>query len=141
MLSHLLQHCWPFCRDSLSLYLFGTVSARGATLRTPISLRSDDVLPTGNEWISLPDIRSIDGSLSTFNVLSMHHRGLLQVAGEHGAPALQPYFKANGKPLEFSNPSWDLIEYWIPHAHLNIAGLDATLIWCAPLIRAPRFYA
>jgi hypothetical protein len=112
--------------------LFGTVSARGATRRIPISLHSNDVLPTGNQWISLPDIRSSDGSLSTFNVLSMHHRGLLQVTGDHGAPALQPYFMANGKPLAFSNPSWELIEYWIPSAHLNIGGLDATLTWCAP---------
>lgn len=98
----------------------------------PRILHSDDVLPTGNQWISLPDIRSSDGSLSTFNVLSMHHRGLLQIAGEHGAPVLRPYFMANGKPLEFSNPSWELIEYWIPHADLNIADLDATLTWCAP---------
>lgn len=38
----------------------------------------------------------------------------------------------NGKPLEFSNPSWELIEYWIPSARINVAGLDATLTWCAP---------
>jgi hypothetical protein len=116
----------------LSLGFLGTISAQGASRRIPISLHSDDVLPTGNQWISLPDIRSSDGSLSTFNVLSMHHRGLLQVAGEHGAPVLRPYFMANGKPLEFRNPSWELIEYWIPHAYLNIAGLDAALTWCAP---------
>ncbi len=108
------------------------VSAFAASPRTPISLRPDDVLPTGNQWISLPDIRAEDGALGTFNVLSMHHRGLLQVSGEHGGPVLQPYFKANGKPLEFRNPSWELIAYWIPSAHLNVAGLDATLTYCAP---------
>ena len=112
--------------------LFGTAAVPEAARRIPISLHSDDVLPTGNQWISLPDIRSSDGSLNTFNVLSMRHRGLLQVAGDHGAPVLRPYFMANGKPLEFSNPSWELIEYWIPYAHLAIAGLDATLTWCAP---------
>jgi hypothetical protein len=119
--------------SAILLFVFFAVAAAPAAVRrTPISLHPDDVLPTGNQWISLPDIRAIDGSLNTFNVLSMHHRGLLQVSGEHGGPVLQPYFTANGKPLEFRNPSWELIEYWIPTAHLTVEGLDATLTWCAP---------
>jgi hypothetical protein len=108
------------------------LSADAAARKTSISLRPDDVLPTGNQWISLPDIRASDGSLNTFNVLSMHHRGLLQVSGEHGGPVIEPYFAANGKPLNFQNPAWELIAYWIPTAHLTVAGLDATLTWCAP---------
>ncbi len=119
----------------LAIFLFvsiGVVAAQPAVRRTPISLSPDDVLPTGNQWISLPDIRASDGALNTFNVLSMHHRGLLQVSGEHGGPVLQPYFTANGKPLDFRNPLWELIAYWIPTAHLTIAGLDASLTWCAP---------
>jgi hypothetical protein len=108
------------------------VSAFAVPRRTAISLQPHDVLPTGNQWISLPDISAADGSLRTFNVLSMRHRGLLQVSGEHGGPVLQPYFTAGGKPLAFHNPSWELIAYWIPTAHLTIDGLDATLTWCAP---------
>jgi hypothetical protein len=101
-------------------------------LRTPLKLSPADVLPTGNEWISLPDIRAVDGALTTFNVLSMRHRGLMQVQGDGGAPVLQPYFTADGKPLDFQNPSWELIEYWIPTASLTIDGLEATVTWCAP---------
>jgi hypothetical protein len=106
--------------------------AHAASAHTPISLQPNDVLPTGNEWISLPDIRAVDGSLTTFNMLSMHHRGLLEVRGESGGPVLQPYFQADGKPLAFQNPSWELIAFWIPTAHQTIDGLDATLTWCAP---------
>lgn len=106
--------------------------AFAAIRRTPISLQPDDVLPTGNQWISLPDISASDGSLRTFNLLSMRHRGLLQVSGEHGGPVLEPYFTADRKPLAFRNPAWELIAYWIPTAHLTIGGLDATLTWCAP---------
>jgi len=62
----------------------------------------------------------------------MHHRGLLQVSGDKGSPVLQPYFTIAGKPLAFQNPSWELIQYWIPKAHLTIDGFDATLTWCAP---------
>jgi len=118
---------------ALLLFVFVVVAgAPAATRHTPIALHPNDVLPTGNQWISLPDINAGDGSLNTFNVLSMRHRGLLQVRGEHGGPVLQPYFMANGKPLDFRNPSWELIAYWIPSAHLTIAGLDTTLTWCAP---------
>jgi hypothetical protein len=121
----------PSCAILLLLFI-GALAAFAAPRRTPIPLRPDDVLPTGNQWISLPDISANDGALGTFNVLSMHHRGMLQVSGEHGGPVLQPYFKANGKPLGFRNPSWELIAYWIPSARLSVAGLDTTLTYCAP---------
>ena len=86
---------------SLILLFCVDPSLFGAGPRTAIALRSDDVLPTGNQWISLPDIRARDGALGTFNFLSMHHRGLLQVSGDKGAPVLQPYFNVGGKPLTF----------------------------------------
>jgi hypothetical protein len=106
--------------------------AWAAGRRVPLTLKPDDVLPTGNEWISLPDIRALDGALNSFNVVSMRDRGLLQVTGERGAPVLQPYFLVAGKQLPFRNPSWELIEYWIPTGHLTVDGMDATLTWCAP---------
>lgn len=62
----------------------------------------------------------------------MRSRGLLQVTGDQGLPVLQPYFMAGDKPLAFRDPTWELIEYWIPTAHLTVDGLDATLTWCAP---------
>jgi len=100
--------------------------------RISLVLNSSDVVPTGNEWVSLPDIRASDGAIGSFNVLSMRDRGLLQVTGERGMPALQPYFTLNGKPIAFRNPTWELIEYWIPVAHLTVDGLDATITYCAP---------
>jgi uncharacterized protein len=100
--------------------------------RTPLSLQADDVLPTGNEWISLPDIRASDGALISFNAISMRDRGLLQVNGENGGPVLEPYFMVSGKPLAFHNPSWEVVEYWIPSAHLVAGGMEMTLTYCAP---------
>lgn len=112
--------------------LFLCMPAFGASRRIPLSLKPDDVLPTGNEWIALPDIRAVDGALNSFNVASMRDRGLLEVTGEHGAPVLQPYFLVGGKQLPFRNPAWELIEYWIPTAHLTAEGMETTLTWCAP---------
>jgi hypothetical protein len=80
----------------------------------------------------LPDIRAVDGALSSFNVLSMRNRGLLEVTGQDGAPVIQPYFMVDGKQLAFRNPSWELIEYWIPTAHLAVNGVEVTLTYCAP---------
>ncbi len=117
---------WLICLCVPAIFSFG------ASRRVPLTLKPDDVLPTGNEWIALPDIRALDGALNSFNVLSMRDRGLLQVTGERGAPVLQPYFMAGGKQLPFRNPSWELIEYWIPTAHLTVDGMEATLTWCAP---------
>ncbi len=106
--------------------------AADAPRRIPLSLGPDDVLPTGNEWIALPEIRAADGAIASFNVLSMRDRGLLEVTGERGTPVLQPYFTVNGKQLQFRNPTWELIEYWIPVARLTLDGLDITITYCAP---------
>jgi hypothetical protein len=112
------------------------IAAMAETHTTPLHLQPNDVLPTGNEWISLPDIRASDGALGTFNVLSMTHRGLLQVSGAvsgtEGKPVITPSFTADGKPVPLRNPDWSLVEYWTPMAHQSINGLELTLTWCAP---------
>lgn len=123
--------CFWFLACLLSVIAAGQ-AAWGQSDRTALALKTDDVLPTGNEWIALPDIRAMDGALGTFNVISMRDRGLLQVAGAAGAPVLQPYFVADGKPLTIHDPKWELIEYWIPTARQTVDGMEATLTWCAP---------
>lgn len=116
----------------LALAAPSVLFAADAPRSFPVALQPDDVIPTGNQWIALPDIRASDGALTSFNVLSMRYRGLLQVNGAQDAPVIQPYFEAAGQPLPFHNPSWDLIEYWIPRAHQTAEGLEMTLTWCAP---------
>lgn len=62
----------------------------------------------------------------------MRERGLLQVSGGNGVPVLQPYVQANGKAIALHSLSWELVEYWIPTAHLVTDGLDISLTYCAP---------
>ncbi|MDQ6653326.1 MAG: glycoside hydrolase family 125 protein [Acidobacteriota bacterium] len=109
-----------------------TLLAAEAPRRIPLSLTADDVLPTGNEWISLPTIRASDGAITNFNVLSMRDRGLLEITGDAGSAALQPYFLIDGKQLPLRNLRWELIEYWIPVAHLGADGVEVTMTYCAP---------
>ena len=112
------------------------VAARNGDGQQPgpvaLKLGAEDVVPTGNEWMALPDIRARDGALGTFNVISMARRGLLEVKGAGGGPVVEPYFKAGGKELPFRDPAWTLEGYWIPTARLRMGDLEATLTWCAP---------
>jgi hypothetical protein len=119
-------------RVSVLLILLVSSLRAAEPRRIPLSLEASDVLPTGNEWIALPEIRASDGALMDFNALSMRNRGLLQVNGDKGAPALQPYFSVEGKPLTVDKLSWDVIEYWIPTAKQVSDGVEVTLTWCAP---------
>jgi hypothetical protein len=125
----------PYCLWLLllvSLLLPQSLLAAEVPRRIPLTLEPGDVLPTGNEWIALPDIHASDGALGSFNVLSMRDRGLLQVVGERGTPVLQPYFTIGGKPLALKNLSWELIEYWVPVAHFSQDGVEGTITYCAP---------
>jgi hypothetical protein len=108
----------------------GVANAQGR--HVPLNIKPTDVIPTGNEWISLPTIRASDGAMENFNVLSMNYRGLLEVSGDRGAPAVEPYFLVSGKAIALQNLSWQLIENWIPTATFQQNGLDFTLTYCAP---------
>jgi uncharacterized protein len=116
----------------VSLLVSVFTSAGAQTNRVVLNVKPTDVIPTGNEWIALPTIRASDGALESFNVLSMRDRGLLEVSGDRDTPAIGPYFIVGGKPVAFENPSWQLIESWIPTATLNQNGLEFTLTYCAP---------
>jgi len=129
--------CTPTRFHTLLLAMLATgvhlSSAVAATpLRTALTLKSADALATGNEWISLPDIRASDGALGTFNALSMRERGLLQPGGAGARPVLEPYFKANDKALPLHDLQWSLLAYWIPEARQEADGLALTVTYCAP---------
>lgn len=122
---------------SLCLFFMLAILAAFATAQPParhipLSLTAEDVIPTGNEWIALPAIRASDGALGSFNALSMRDKGLLEVTGESGTPALTPYFKIGDKRVQLHNPAWELIEYWIPVGKQTIDGVETTITYCAP---------
>ena len=117
---------------AFTLFISAALSAQNMPRRVALPTVASDAIPTGNEWIALPTIRAADGALVNFNALSMRDRGLLQVSGDRGAPALLPFFEVNGKPVTFGKFDWDLIEYWIPAGHAQANGVEATITYCAP---------
>jgi hypothetical protein len=109
-----------------------SASGDNAATVTPIHPLPTDVIATGNEWLSIPTIRANDGAVMNFNVLSMRDRGLLQVEGPGGDPSILPLTSVDGKPLRLENPSWELLEYWIPRATFSASGYRVTVAYCAP---------
>jgi hypothetical protein len=113
-----------------------SAAAGPAAAPAAFAARPGDMIATGNEWIALPEIRTSDGALVTFNALSMRDRGLLQPSGEAGKPVLEPYLATVSPAGPVREPldalQWSLIAYWIPTAEQDRDGLHFTITYCAP---------
>lgn len=100
--------------------------------RSPLTLGPGDVIPTGNEWLVLPDIRAEDGAILSLNALSRAYRGLLQARGAAERPLLTTVVAVDGRPVPLTGLAWALIAYWVPKARVTVDGVDITLTICAP---------
>jgi len=74
----------------------------------------EKIIPTGNEFISLPMIRETDGSILSLNTLHMLHKGLISFYGTQDVPFLTPYVKVNGKQEHLTDIKWSFLSNWIP---------------------------
>jgi len=99
------------------------------------------VIPTGNDWIALPDIRASDGAIVSFNVLSMRDRGLLQVQGTPRAdsgpeqatvPAVAPWLAVGAQAPGLQVSQWHLIDDWIPVATAQDGSVQITITYATP---------
>lgn len=99
---------------------------------TRLTLKPTDVIPTGNEWLSLPAIRVADGAIESMNVLHEASRGLLQVDGPKGTPLLTPFASVDGEPVKFTGFQWEVLGSWVPRGTMRAGDLTLTLTYCAP---------
>ncbi|MDR3494853.1 MAG: glycoside hydrolase family 125 protein, partial [Ancalomicrobiaceae bacterium] len=111
----------------------GLAAAGRLVALSALTLEPHDVVPTGNEWLSMPDIRAADGAVMSFNVLSKRYRGLLQARGPQGRPVIRPVVSIDGREVELGGLAWSVIAFWIPVARATIDGLEIELTYCAPL--------
>ncbi len=103
-----------------------------ASRQVVLTLRADDVIPTGNDWIALPSIRAADGALRDMNLISMRYRGLMEMAGVAGQPLMAPFVEINGRDRPLTNLTWTLRDYWIPTATMEADGLRISVTYVAP---------
>lgn len=85
---------------------------------------------TGNEYISLPQIRESDGAVENLTFLYMNAKGMIEMTGK---PALiRPYIRIDGKELSFQ-PEWELTEYWIPTARMKTDQVTFESTYLTPI--------
>ena len=124
-----------------ALTLIALAPACGSCASAPLALGADAVIATGNDWIALPEIRASDGALVSFNVLSMHDRGLLQVQGSPAVetgpeqkltPVLAPWVAAGTSSRGLEITKWRLIDDWIPVATARTGPARVTITYATP---------
>jgi len=103
-----------------------------AATETPLTLAPNDVIPTGNDWISLPSIRAGDAALMDFNVISMRYRGLIEYAGVPGQPLMKPFLIVGGVKKSLSNLRWSLRDYWLPTGTTEADGVRTRITYVVP---------
>ena len=80
------------------------------------------VIPTGNEYISLPMIREEDGAILSMNTLHMIRKGLISFYGTDDMPFLTPYITVDGKRTKLIDLKWSLLSQWIPCFEASVEG-------------------
>lgn len=75
-----------------------------------------NVIPTGNAYISIPDISKDDASIHSVSFLHMGYRGLVEICGnrEKEIPLLKPFLNINGQKCDVKPLNWERMNYWIP---------------------------
>jgi uncharacterized protein len=86
--------------------------------------------PTGNLWVSLPEIDLTDGSVASLGVLLERAAGLVQA---HGGPdgLLRPAVAIDGEPVPIE-PRWSRDGDWVPHLRQQAGGVTIDAWYLAP---------
>lgn len=109
----------------------------------PLTIARGAVVATGNDWLALPEIRVSDGAIVSFNALSMHDRGLLQVQGtptvrpaaapvDDLVPAVAPWLAVDGRRTRLRIAEWQLIDDWIPVATARAGDIRLQITYATP---------
>jgi hypothetical protein len=120
----------------------GTAAAPLPVTQT-LAIARGAVIATGNDWIALPEIRASDGAIVSFNALSLRERGLLQVQGtptvrpaaapvDALVPAVAPRLTVDGRRVPLKIAQWQLIDDWIPVAHVRAGGIRLQITYATP---------
>ncbi len=75
---------------------------------------SEKYIVTGNEYVSLPDIRESDGSIGGLSFLHMGAKGMLEMRGSDTEPFLKPWVRRDGEALPLTDFRWTHSVFWIP---------------------------
>jgi hypothetical protein len=107
-----------------------TESASGLVTSAPEITAPPPFWPTGNLWVSLPEIDLTDGSVASAGVLLERAAGLVQA---HGGPGglLRPAVEIDGEPVPIQ-PRWSRDGDWVPHLRQQAGGVAIDAWYLAP---------
>lgn len=60
-------------------------------------------LPTGNEYVSLPDISERTAAICSFSCLHMGAKGLVEFHGDGSVPVMAPFVHSRGANLPLTD--------------------------------------
>ena len=84
-------------------------------------------IPTGNEFISLPCIKEVDGSIDDLTFLLMQRKGMIELQGDWGTPLCKPYVRISGQEKVLTNRMvWSSVENWIPKFVATCSNVEAS---------------
>ena len=82
-------------------------------------------IPTGNEYVSLPDLDEKSAALGSFSVLHMAAKGLIEL---HGEPVMEPFFSCGA----LEDLSWTRRGFWGPEFTARSGELKVSGTLLAP---------
>lgn len=91
-------------------------------------------IPTGNEMISIPDIREKDAAIMSVAFLHMGYKGLIDIKGtDIQSPLLKPFISINGADEPIENIIWRKHDYWIPYFKGKCGNIEIEGTILAPI--------
>ena len=96
-------------------------------------------IPTGNEMISLPDIRERDGAIMGVTFLHMGYKGMIEIRGDSNPdgsdenPLLKPFMMMDGREEPIVQLTWERLNYWIPCFKAKCGNLEISGTILAPV--------
>ena len=85
-------------------------------------------IPTGNEYVSLPDLDEKSAALGSFSVLHMAAKGLIELHGG-GEPVIEPFFSCGA----LEDLSWTRRGFWVPEFSARAGALRVAGTLLAPV--------
>lgn len=88
-------------------------------------------IPTGNEMISIPDIRESDAAVMSATFLHMGCKGLISIKGAGASkPLLKPAVSVDGIDMPINEIVWGKHDYWIPYftGKCGEIGVEGTIL-------------